>query len=200
MSVFKKQIVLWLLAAFCLVSFQQSEELKFIDKGIYKVWYSEAYKNPVKVIYSVYHYTPNPEVTRKGLNFYSEKGISTASSKDFTGNDYDKGHLCPAETFSSSKEKMKLTFSYVNCSVQYYELNRGVWEKLENQERKWSAQDSLIVTVKLTFDKPAKKLPTGASIPKTFKKSIYFFYAKRKETYVFLNDVCKNPIESYRIN
>src|ERR1700744_2762184 len=149
MLLLKKHFFAVLLVAACLLSFQQGTGLKLIDKGIYKVWYSEAYKNPVKVVYSVYHYTNHPEVTRKGLNFYSEKDVKTASSKDFTNNDYDKGHLCPAETFSSSKEKMRLTFSYVNCSVQYYELNRGVWEKLENMERKWSANDSLIVTVEL---------------------------------------------------
>jgi DNA/RNA endonuclease G (NUC1) len=200
MRLLKKQIFTLLLVTTCLLSFQQEGELKFIDKGIYKVWYSEAYRNPVKVIYSVYHYVDHPEVTRKGLNFYSEKGVKTASSKDYASNDYDKGHLCPAETFSSSKENMKLTFSYVNCSVQYYELNRGVWEKLENMERKWSAKDSLIVTVELAFDKPVKKLPTGASIPKSFKKTIHFYHAKKTEVFLFPNDVCKNPLESYRIN
>ncbi len=200
MRLFKRQIFALLFVAACLLSFQQEGDLKFIDKGIYKVWYSEAYRNPVKVVYSVYHYTDHPEVTRKGLNFYSEKGIKTSSSKDYANNDYDKGHLCPAETFSSSKENMKLTFSYVNCSVQYYELNRGVWEKLENMERKWSAQDSLIVTVELAFDKPVKKLPTGTAIPKSFKKTIHFYHAKKTEVFLFPNDVCKNPLESYRIN
>ena len=200
MQLFKKQKIVLLLITICLLSFKQEGDVKYIDKGIYKVWYSETYRNPVKVIYSVYHYVDNPVVTRKGLNFYSEKGIKTASSKDYVNNNYDKGHLCPAETFSSTKENMKLTFSYVNCSVQYYELNRGVWEKLENMERKWSAKDSLIVTVELAFDNPVKKLPTGTSIPKSFKKTIHFYYGKKTEVFLFPNDVCNKPLESYRIN
>ncbi len=195
---FKKGSFIIIILYILLVAFQEPTT-RFFDKGIYKVWYAEAYKNPVKVIYSVYHYKDNKEVTRKGLNFYSEKGIKTASSKDFTNNDYDKGHLCPAETFSCSKEKMKMTFSYLNCSVQYYELNRGVWAKLENIERKWSAQDSLIVTVELAFDEPVKKIPTGASIPKSFKKTIYFYYGKKTEIFLFPNAVCKNPLEFYRV-
>ncbi|MBS1652725.1 MAG: DNA/RNA non-specific endonuclease [Bacteroidetes bacterium] len=195
----KKIFLLPIYVAF-VVSFKQENNLKFIDKGIYKVWYSEEYRNPVKVVYSVYHFTENKDVNRKGLNFYSEKGIKTASSKDFAGNDYDKGHLCPAETFSSTKEEMKITFSYVNCSVQYYELNRGLWAKLEHLERKWSAQDSLIVTVELVFDTPVKKLPTGTAIPKTFKKNIHFYHANKTESYSFPNAECKMPLESYRIN
>lgn len=128
MSLFKRYIYIVILACFFLFAFQE-QSVRYFDKGIYKVWYSETYENPVKVIYSVYHYKENKEVSRKGLNFYSEKDIRTASSKDFKNNDYDKGHLCPAETFSSSKENMKTTFSYLNCSVQYYALNRGIWEK-----------------------------------------------------------------------
>jgi DNA/RNA endonuclease G (NUC1) len=179
-------------------AFQQSD-VRFFDKGIYKVWYSEKNRNPVKVQYSVYHYKDHPEVTRKNLNFYSEKGVKTASTKDFTGNDYDKGHLCPAETFSSTKENMKLTFSYLNCSVQYYELNRGLWNKLEHMERKWSENDSLIVTVELEFDEPVKKLPTGTSIPKAFKKTIVFYYGKKTEVYSFPNAPCKEGLQFYRL-
>jgi DNA/RNA endonuclease G (NUC1) len=192
-----RSVLLACISVFVL-SFYQSD-LKYFDKGIYKVWYSERYRNPVKVQYSVYHYKDNPEVSRKSLNFYSEKGILTASTKDFTGNSYDKGHLCPAETFSFSKEALKLTFSYLNCSVQYYELNRGLWNKLEHLERKWSADDSLIVTVELEFDDPVKKLPTGASIPKAFKKTIVFYYGKRTETYLFPNGECKEVLSHYKM-
>ncbi|MGZ3883154.1 MAG: DNA/RNA non-specific endonuclease [Bacteroidia bacterium] len=195
----KIRFALLLFISAFLFSFQAEKE-QFFDKGIYKVWYSEAYRNPLKVQYSVYHYKNNDEVNRKGLNFYSEKGIRTASSKDFAGNDYDKGHLCPAETFSYSKEAMKLTFSYLNCSVQYYELNRGLWGKLEHMEREWSANDSLIVTVELQFDEPVKKLPTGTSIPKSFQKQIHFFHAKKTETYRFPNTVCKGNLADYKVN
>jgi DNA/RNA endonuclease G (NUC1) len=192
--------LLFVLSFFFVFLSAQETELKYFDKGIYKVWYSEAYRNPLKVQYSVFHYKDHPEVTRKNLNFFSEKGIKTASTKDFTNNDYDKGHLCPAETFSSSKELMKLTFSYLNCSVQYYELNRGLWNKLEHMERKWSASDSLIVTVELEFDKPPKKLPTGACIPKAFKKTILFYYGKKTEVYLFPNVECRENISNYKLN
>lgn len=175
-------------------------DLKYVDKGIYKVWYSEAYRNPVKVTYSVYHYKNNPNVNRKGLNFYSEKNIRTASSKDFNGNDYDKGHMCPAEAFSVTKEQMKITFSYLNCAVQYYDLNRGLWAKLEHKERDWSAMDSLVITIDVLFDSPVKKLPTGTVIPKAFKKTILFYYSKKTETYLFPNEACKKVLKEYKIN
>jgi endonuclease G, mitochondrial len=191
-----KRFLFLLIVAF-FFSFQQ-EKTKFFDKGIYKVWYSEEYRNPVKVQYSVYHYRNNDSVNRKSMNFYSEKGVKTASTKDFTKNVYDKGHLCPAETFSYTKEVMKLTFSYLNCALQYYELNRGLWSKLEHLERKWSADDSLIVTVEVLFDEPVKKLPTGTSIPKAFKKNIHFYKANKTECYVFPNEECRNGLEIYK--
>lgn len=186
-----------LLLAGLLLSFK-NDNTRFFDKGIYKVWYSEEYRNPLKVQYSVYRYH-NTDITRKGLNFYSEQGVKTASSKDFAGNDYDKGHLCPAETFSYSKEAMKQTFSYLNCSVQYYELNRGLWAKLEHKERDWSQDDSLIVTAEVLFDTPVKKLPTGTAIPKAFKKEIHFFHKKITEVYQFPNEACKGNLEDYKV-
>ena len=177
----------------------QSSKNKTIDKGIYISTYSETLRNPVKVTYSVYKFQGNDTITRTGMNFYSEPGIITASSKDFVGNNYDKGHLAPAETFSQSKERMKLTFSYVNCAVQHYQLNRGLWSKLENQERKWSQSDSLIVTVNIKFDKPAKKLPTGTAIPSEFVKTIKFYYTKKTKRYKFPNNECKGELSQYEV-
>lgn len=182
-----------------LSSFFITEKYKVINKGIYISTYSEILKNPVKVTYSLYKCSPNDSVNRGSQNFYSEKGVITASSKDFTGNSYDKGHLAPCESFSDTKEHMKLTFSYVNCAVQNYQLNRGLWNKLENKERKWSQTDSLFVTIDVVFDKPVKKLPTGTAIPKEFIRTIKFTKAKKVVKYKFPNTECKGELDSYII-
>jgi DNA/RNA endonuclease G (NUC1) len=194
----KRLITIFLIALISL-SLTSTKNLKLINKGIYKSWYSEELKSPVKVVYSVYKYRDVDSISRKGMNFHSEPGIKTASSRDFTGNNYDKGHLAPAETFSQSDSSLFLTFSYVNCSVQHYQLNRGLWNKLEGMERKWSKDDSLIVTVRIIFDEHVKKLPTGTPIPKEFTKSIRFYFAKKTLKYKFPNTECKGDITNYQI-
>jgi DNA/RNA endonuclease G (NUC1) len=194
-----KKLIAIFLIGFISLSLTSTKNTKLINKEIYKSWYSEELKNPVKVTYSVYKFKDVDSITRKGMNFHSEPGIITASSKDFIGNNYDKGHLAPAETFSQSEANLFSTFSYVNCTVQHYQLNRGLWNKLEGMERKWSKDDSLIVTVRINFDDHVKKLPTGTAIPKEFIKSIRFYYTKKIVKYKFPNTECKGDIKDYQI-
>lgn len=175
------------------------DDLVLVDKGIYLSSYSQALKNPLSVKYSVYHFKGDTSVSRAGLNFRSELGVKTASNNDFTSNKWDKGHMCPAETFSNSLEHLKLTFSYVNCAVQHYQLNRGLWAKLENKERQWSQEDSLIIIVTVLFDTPIKKLPTGAAIPSYFVKDIFFYYSAKKLRYKFPNKACTGGLDKYLI-
>jgi len=149
----------------------------YIDKKIYQVCYSEKFKNPIIVSYKLYKPKSNPNVSRDGLDFYKENGIITATNKDYEDNVYDKGHLAPAETFSSSNENIKKTFSYVNCAVQHYKLNRGIWKALEKYERDYAFSDSIEVVNEVVFIKNKltgdyNKLKTGAYIPDYFVKSI----------------------------
>lgn len=173
--------------------------LVLVDKGIYLSTYSQVLRSPMSVQYSVYHFKGDTSVSRNGLNFHSEMGIKTASNADFSGNKWDKGHMCPAETFSNSMENLKSTFSYVNCAVQHYQLNRGLWSRLENQERKWSQEDSIIVIVTVLFDTPIKKLPTGTAIPEYFIKDIFFYYSGKKLRYKFPNKACSGKLDKYLI-
>jgi len=199
MSIKKLSLIL-LALIFSTNSISVNQDIIRVDKKIYISYYSQRLKNPIAVEYSLYHFKGDTTITRKGLDFYTEKGITTASSKDFIGNKWDKGHMASAQSFSDSKENIKSTFSYVNCAVQHFGLNRGVWAKLEGLERKWSKNDSLIISVKIEFDDPVKKLPTGTAIPKSFTKKIKFFYSGKTLAYLFPNNACKKPLTYYQIN
>jgi DNA/RNA endonuclease G (NUC1) len=170
-----------------------------VDRGIYRVKYSQKLKQPKKLIYSVYHYTSNFE--RGSQDFYQEKGIITSSSKDYKSNQWDKGHLAPAETFSNTKQNLYKTFSYLNCALQHEELNRGLWKKLESTERKLSQSYSIVVIIELDFnwsDGNIRKTDSGAVIPFYFKKSIYLTKSNRLMQFVFPNMDCGNGIEKYK--
>jgi hypothetical protein len=59
---------------------------------------------------------------------------------------------------------------------------------LEEQERKWDDEEPLTVIIKTYFDKPVKRVATGAAIPSHMEKHIYFEKSDRWRCYVFLNE------------
>lgn len=74
--------------------------------------------------------------------------ITTASAalSDYAGSGYDRGHLCPAEDMSFTKEAMSETFYLSNMSPQDPSFNRGIWSSLEARVRSWSNDnDSLFI-------------------------------------------------------
>lgn len=58
--------------------------------------------------------------------------------QDYQGSGYDRGHLCPAGDRSSDIEANRSTFLMSNMVPQLPTLNRGPWERLEEQERAWA--------------------------------------------------------------
>jgi len=167
-----------------------------IDKGIYKVTYSQKLMNPLKVSYTLSKQVHNCD--RDGLSFYKESGIITSSDKDYKSNNYDKGHMAPAEAFSQSCVDIKKTFSYLNCSVQHYKLNRGVWKILELKERQWSDSTKVSVIIEVIFDKDPKHTSGGAAIPSFYKKTI-LFGGGNSYTFMFPNKECTNNIFDYKV-
>lgn len=172
-------------------------DVKIIDKGIYKIEYSEFYRSPLKVTYTLYH--QKSKVDRVG-GFYREPGVLTATSKDFENNVYDKGHMAPAETFSDTEAHMHLTFTYANCALQHFELNRGLWKVLEMIERSLSQTDSITVVNTVIFDKPYQKLPSGTYIPSKFRKEIIFIKENKSRIFEFPNNETTKSIYDYCLN
>jgi endonuclease G len=122
------------------------------------------------------------------MDFYKEPNIKTSDGEDYKGNVYDKGHGAPAATFSDNEANLKQTFSYLNSIMQNQYLNRGEWRMLEEQIRKWDDTEPITVLIKIFFDKPVKRVPTGAAIPSYLQKHIYFEKQKKWKCFVFLNE------------
>jgi DNA/RNA endonuclease G (NUC1) len=81
--------------------------------------------------------------------------------------------MVPAASLNCNREMLWATFSYMNCALQQQSLNRGVWKKLEIQEREFSKVNSNVkVYVRVEFDAVPKRVPAGAAIPKGFYKEI----------------------------
>lgn len=168
-----------------------------VDKKYYTVTYSQEYQQPKEVKYILY--LPTSNVSRKGYSFYKEPGIVTSDDFDYANNDYDKGHLFPAEAASSSPESMKSSFSYLNCAMQHYELNRGLWRILEDRERTYAQTERIVVTIKMIFPSVPIKTINGTVIPIAFEKRIYFSKTKYTLIYRFPNKKCNGTIEDYLV-
>jgi len=171
---------------FCVLSFYtQAQNDTLIIKPIYKVLYSQKLQQPISLWYSSTNRPTN--VNRGAMDFYTERGVITSDAADYSGNRYDKGHLAPAATFSDNMENLKGTFSYLNCTLQWDELNRGQWKQLEETERIWDNSERLDIQIDIHFTTNSIKLPTGATIPDSFTKHIHFTKQNIYKCYEFPN-------------
>jgi len=179
----KKIVILFTFLLLSLVSFGQNVRIK---NDVFEVLYSQSLEQPLIIKYRSLNRPTN--VNRGAMDFYKEENIKTSDADDYKANIYDKGHGAPAATFSDNMVNLKQTFSYLNCIMQDKYLNRGEWRMLEEQIRKWDDTENITVLIKTFFDKPVKKVATGAAIPSYLQKHIYFEKQKKWRCYVFLNE------------
>jgi endonuclease G len=156
----------------------------FVKTSIYSCVYSEILQQPKRVWYTVQ--CPLGSYPRKGMDFYVNDSIKTSDGKDYEANVWDKGHCAPAADFNCDRERLWATFSYLNCVLQHERLNRGAWRLLEVRERELSKSQVVEVEIKMVYSKTSLRLPTGATIPDGFLKTIK--YGKIKEVYYFKNE------------
>ena len=179
----KTIVILFSFLILSLVSFGQNVRIK---NEVFDVLYSQSLEQPLVIKYRSLNRPTN--VNRGAMDFYKEPNIKTSDADDYAKNIYDKGHGAPAATFSDNMVNLKQTFSYLNCIMQDKYLNRGEWRMLEEQIRKWDDTENITVLIKTFFDKPVKKVATGAAIPSHLQKHIYFEKQKKWKCYVFLNE------------
>ena len=165
--------------------FGQLRDSVYIKTNIFDIVYSEKLQQPKWIEYHVNCY--DGKISRKGLDFHTCDSIKTSDFKDYENNEWDKGHLAPAADFNCDKTTLKMTFTYLNCVLQHEKLNRGVWRLLEEHERELSKKYSVNVEIRMVYSKTSKILPTGATIPDAFVKTIS--YGNKTEIYYFKNEI-----------
>lgn len=168
---------------FTLIIYTVQGQTKTIDKGIYKVEYSETLEQPISLTYISNNRPKN--VSRGSMDFHKEKDYKTSDAADYYNNPYDKGHLAPAASFSDSEENLYETFSYLNCALQDKRLNRYLWKYLEAEERVWDEKQALKVTIDIKFTDSI--IPTGATLPSRFIKHILFTVENKYRCWDFPN-------------
>lgn len=180
--------LIFILSLLSVTSLFAQRDSVLVKTPIYSCVYSEVLQQPKRVWYTVQ--CPNGSYPRKGMDFYIVDSIKTSDSKDYENNVWDKGHCAPAADFNCNRETLWQTFSYLNCVLQNEKLNRGAWRLLEAYERELALKSKVSVEIQVIYGKNAIKLPTGATVPTAFKKTIYF--DNKKEIYYFVNEAPKS--------
>lgn len=157
---------------FIFVLISTSVNAQLVDTGIFVVQYSQELQQPLWVEYTVK--CPDGQASRQGMDFWVPEGIITSDDDDYRNNIWDKGHLAPAAAFSCDKETLYKTFSYLNSALQHEGLNRGQWSRLEAFERDAANffGKEVKVRVDVLFEGEPTLLPTGATVPSGFRKTI----------------------------
>lgn len=162
-----------LLAALFFFGFTSvSAQVRHVETSIFTVDYDESLEQPIKVTYTVQ--CPTGDASRDGLNFWKVAGYHTSDNDDYKDNVWDKGHMAPAAAFNCDRDMVKATFSYLNCALQHQSLNRGPWKELEAVERTLAMFYTVEVEIEIIIDKYCEVLPTGATVPRAFRKTITF--------------------------
>ncbi|WP_082727591.1 DNA/RNA non-specific endonuclease [Burkholderia mayonis] len=133
-------------------------------------------------LYSAEHLTKKQidganSITRVG-SWHSEQSIPVEDrsyTDDYTNSGYDRGHMTPAGD-PSTEASEKETFSMANVVPQNPTLNRGKWEKIENNVRNLAAQlGEIFVVTGPAFNNGAVPTigPDAVYVPSYTWKAIY---------------------------
>ena len=144
-----------------------------IENSVFIISYNETKEQPNWIEYDVRNFVKVAD--RGNMDFYKVSDVWTSDDNDYYKNEWDKGHMAPAGSFTDSWSNLAKTFSFVNCALQKDSLNRGEWRELEEQVREWAREQGTVsVRIELKFSPDSKVLNTGATVPDGFFKFLTF--------------------------
>lgn len=164
----------------------------------YTVNYSQEFRQPLEVWYKVK--CPQDMTKRDSCitsnNWTTPTGIAVSPHKVYN-RQWHHGHLASVESFDCTCEDAKSTMNMLNCAMQNASLNRGMWLRLENQERKRALEaNEVSVYIKLEFNDSIDV--EGVRIPSGFFKTL--LVDGKAESYYFPNQIPEGEnLEFYRI-
>lgn len=118
-----------------------TDKAHFVIHSAFALEYSHKNRDPLWVVY----FLTSAETLSKGKRhgeFQPDHAVpgGTADLSDFRNSGYDRGHQAPAADFKWSFTAEEESFLLSNICPQNQNLNRGLWEHLENHIRRWAKQ------------------------------------------------------------
>jgi len=139
-------------------------------------------------------FVPDPEVPYE----------KSATTYDYTGTGWDRGHMAPAGDMKWSEQAMKESFYLSNICPQNKNLNGGVWNDLELQVRELARQKGEIYVVcgPIVSKQPKTIGTNNVAIPDAFFKVLLQnendnWYAI---AFMFANVSGRKPLSTYAMS
>lgn len=127
------------------------------------------------VVFTSERFRPRAVAIQRAKRFKPDPRLSPAAratSADYTGSGFDRGHLTPAADATSDAE-MEETFLLSNVSPQDLALNRAAWKNLEDRVRDLVTDGTKIVTGVIYPPNPKVIGKTKIPVPRAFFKIVY---------------------------
>ncbi|MDC6351236.1 DNA/RNA non-specific endonuclease [Zeaxanthinibacter sp. PT1] len=155
----------------------------------YMLSYNETHEQAEWVAYSLHkdHLTYQD---RDRPYFEEDPFVRTKSAdwRNYKGSGYDRGHLCPAGDRRFSEQAYNETFYTSNISPQDREFNAGLWNRLEQQVRRWSKEKGSLYII--TGGVLERGLPgigdEDVSVPRYFYKLVITGQEHKPKVLAFL--------------
>ncbi|WP_116787815.1 DNA/RNA non-specific endonuclease [Flavobacterium psychrotrophum] len=147
------------------------------------IGYSNALKNPLWACYRLgnakgAYGTAEEKIEKWERPFQFQHDIRTQAQvthQDYEGSGYDRGHMAPDAAIQAQYGQRALMETYLMSNIipQHKDLNRGIWQKLEEYERKTLSQDDtngkevndLYVITGPVFATKPDTLASGVAVP-----------------------------------
>jgi endonuclease G, mitochondrial len=117
---------------------QYPQAFPILHRKCYTLCYDSRNKVPLWVHEKLTPASLQGEESRDKMRFKEDIDIPTlfrSNLKDYKGNGFHRGHMCPAGDCPQNFESMEETFLLSNIAPQEPTLNQGPWKKLENKIR-----------------------------------------------------------------
>lgn len=146
-----------------------------LNKTYITIGYNTQYKIPNYVGEKLTHNMVIGSEKREP-GFYPENLLPVkyqTRSNQYKNSGYDRGHLAPAADFKWNKQTMYDSFSMANVAPQWPTVNRGKWQKLEEQVRSYTNYvDTLYVITGTVVTNPNHKISNDIVVPSYFYKAV----------------------------
>lgn len=141
----------------------------------FMVGYSELRMNPLWVTYRLEAAPPGAIGSRPSSFSQDKRSLARVAHQDYTGSGYDRGHLAPNYAIAKvhGREAQLQTFLMTNISPQTANLNRRVWQRIEQIAMDHFAplkQEVWVITGPVFAPQTARLPNTYIQIPTAFYK------------------------------
>lgn len=184
-----------------------SKNANIIRHQHYALSYNEEHELAEWVAYELTRDQLNRNKTKREDNYRPDPKVKTksATTYDYRGSGYDRGHLLPVGDRKFSFDAMNETFFMSNISPQERRFNGGIWRELEENVRDWARKFRKIYVVTgpvLTERRKDRIGKNKVSVPKSFYKVILDISEPELKAIGFIipNETSKRPLQEYAVS